>query len=316
MNVMRIGEFAWSRMEPEEGHYDFDWLHRVVDKLGAAGIRDDHVHADLHPAGLADRELSRRSSSCDDDGVPTLPRRARHVCPNSPVYRDHCARIVDADGRGVRPDDRTSSAGRSTTRSIPLTGRGCCCPVCRRQVPGACARVRHHRGAERRLGHRPLEPDLPVVRPDARSRTRDTWHHPSLLSRVGAVHSDSYVDVREAPGRHPAPPDEASGRHGHDADSWASDYGDMNKRSSTWSSSTTTTRWTTCGRRRSGSTSAGRSRAVRSGTPRPNLLERRRSTANGYRSRASAGPTRGCRSRSAARPTSTGSGARTGAARS
>jgi transcriptional regulator with XRE-family HTH domain len=37
-NVMRIGEFAWSRMEPQEGQYDFDWLHLVVDKLGAAGI--------------------------------------------------------------------------------------------------------------------------------------------------------------------------------------------------------------------------------------------------------------------------------------
>ena len=38
MKVMRVGEFAWSRMEPEEGRYDFDWLHTVVEKLGAAGI--------------------------------------------------------------------------------------------------------------------------------------------------------------------------------------------------------------------------------------------------------------------------------------
>jgi beta-galactosidase len=26
----RIGEFAWSRMEPSEGHYDFDWLEHAV----------------------------------------------------------------------------------------------------------------------------------------------------------------------------------------------------------------------------------------------------------------------------------------------
>lgn len=34
MNVMRVGEFAWSRMEPREGEYDFEWLHLVIEKLG------------------------------------------------------------------------------------------------------------------------------------------------------------------------------------------------------------------------------------------------------------------------------------------
>ena len=38
VNVARIGEFAWSRMEPKEGEFDFSWLHEVVDKLYAAGI--------------------------------------------------------------------------------------------------------------------------------------------------------------------------------------------------------------------------------------------------------------------------------------
>ena len=27
----RIGEFAWSRMEPSEGHFDFDWLEKAID---------------------------------------------------------------------------------------------------------------------------------------------------------------------------------------------------------------------------------------------------------------------------------------------
>lgn len=30
LNVVRIAEFAWSRMEPSEGKYDFDWLQRVI----------------------------------------------------------------------------------------------------------------------------------------------------------------------------------------------------------------------------------------------------------------------------------------------
>jgi len=38
MNVMRMGEFAWSTMEPEEGKYAFDWLHGIIEELHAAGI--------------------------------------------------------------------------------------------------------------------------------------------------------------------------------------------------------------------------------------------------------------------------------------
>ena len=34
INVVRIGEFAWAKMEPQEGAYDFSWMHRVMEKLG------------------------------------------------------------------------------------------------------------------------------------------------------------------------------------------------------------------------------------------------------------------------------------------
>jgi len=30
INMVRIGEFAWSRMEPSEGHYDLDWIERAI----------------------------------------------------------------------------------------------------------------------------------------------------------------------------------------------------------------------------------------------------------------------------------------------
>jgi beta-galactosidase GanA len=38
MNVMRMAEFSWSTMEPTEGAYSFQWLHKIIDKLKAAGI--------------------------------------------------------------------------------------------------------------------------------------------------------------------------------------------------------------------------------------------------------------------------------------
>ncbi|WP_293451615.1 beta-galactosidase [Planktotalea sp.] len=36
---VRIGEFAWSRLEPSEGDFQLDWLARAIDVLGAAGLQ-------------------------------------------------------------------------------------------------------------------------------------------------------------------------------------------------------------------------------------------------------------------------------------
>lgn len=36
---VRIGEFAWSRLEPRRGAYDFDWLARAIDTLHGAGLK-------------------------------------------------------------------------------------------------------------------------------------------------------------------------------------------------------------------------------------------------------------------------------------
>jgi beta-galactosidase len=36
---VRIGEFAWSRLEPSRGQFTFDWLDRAIDTLGRAGLK-------------------------------------------------------------------------------------------------------------------------------------------------------------------------------------------------------------------------------------------------------------------------------------
>ncbi len=39
ISFVRIGEFAWSRLEPTRGAYDFGWLDRAIDVLGKAGLK-------------------------------------------------------------------------------------------------------------------------------------------------------------------------------------------------------------------------------------------------------------------------------------
>jgi len=38
INLVRMGEFAWSLFEPQQEHYDWDWLKRAIDILAAHGI--------------------------------------------------------------------------------------------------------------------------------------------------------------------------------------------------------------------------------------------------------------------------------------
>src|SRR5258707_6792416 len=39
VNTVRLGEFAWSLMEPREGHYDFSLFDRAIETLGRHGIK-------------------------------------------------------------------------------------------------------------------------------------------------------------------------------------------------------------------------------------------------------------------------------------
>ncbi len=38
LHMVRLGEYSWSRIEPEEGRYDLDWLERAVNLAGKHGI--------------------------------------------------------------------------------------------------------------------------------------------------------------------------------------------------------------------------------------------------------------------------------------
>src|SRR5919199_1827608 len=38
-NIARLAEFAWSRLEPRQGMFDFAWLDRAIEVLSVRGIR-------------------------------------------------------------------------------------------------------------------------------------------------------------------------------------------------------------------------------------------------------------------------------------
>ena len=92
---VRIAEFAWSRMEPAEGAYEWQWLDDAIATLGAEGLRIVLcTPTPTPPKWLTDRypEVLR----CAEDGLPMKHGSRRHVSLASKTYRRQSARITAA----------------------------------------------------------------------------------------------------------------------------------------------------------------------------------------------------------------------------
>jgi beta-galactosidase len=90
---VRIGEFAWSRMEPEPGRLDFGWLDRAIDTLSKAGLK---VALGTPTATPPRWMLTKHPDmiALDRDGKPRGFGSRRHYCFSHRGYRAECARIV------------------------------------------------------------------------------------------------------------------------------------------------------------------------------------------------------------------------------
>ncbi|MCX5776152.1 MAG: beta-galactosidase [Candidatus Firestonebacteria bacterium] len=93
INMVRLGEYAWSYLEPKEGLYNFKWLHEVI-----AELENNKIAITLctptaappewliagYPEVLAVREDKEQ---CNTD-------IKRSYCPNSPLYRAFSEKIT------------------------------------------------------------------------------------------------------------------------------------------------------------------------------------------------------------------------------
>ncbi|HPC15158.1 MAG TPA: beta-galactosidase [Candidatus Hydrogenedentes bacterium] len=98
INVVRMGEFAWCKFEPEPGRYKFDWLDPVIDALAKAGIATVLGTPTAIPPNWA---YSRQPNILQKNaGGHTLNPGARcHCCKNAPGYQFMCEGIVQEMAR-------------------------------------------------------------------------------------------------------------------------------------------------------------------------------------------------------------------------
>ncbi|MBN1935922.1 MAG: beta-galactosidase [Anaerolineae bacterium] len=86
-NAMSVGIFAWTRLEPDEGRYDFGWLDRIMDMIAAAG---GYVVL-ATPSGARPAWMAQKYPQVlrvrPDGGRNRFGHRHNH-CFTSPIYRE------------------------------------------------------------------------------------------------------------------------------------------------------------------------------------------------------------------------------------
>lgn len=95
LTLVRIGEFAWSRIEPEPGQFDWDWLTRAIETLADAELKIILcTPTATPPKWLVDQMPD--IVAIDEQGRPRGFGSRRHYCFSHQGYREQSRRITTA----------------------------------------------------------------------------------------------------------------------------------------------------------------------------------------------------------------------------
>ena len=130
INTVTLGVFSWSKLEPKDGEYHFEWLEAIIDRLYANGISvilatpsgaRPHWLADRYPEVLRVNEKRQRM---------LFGTRHNH-CMTSPAYREK-----------VRQIDTRLAARFGAHPAVKMWhisneyGGECHCPLCQKAFQG------------------------------------------------------------------------------------------------------------------------------------------------------------------------------------
>jgi len=93
VNIVSLGIFAWSRIQPAEDVWDFEWLDRVIDKLHAGGIQVNLATATASPPPWVSANYPE-TLPADQSGASYWPGSRQHFAPSSLTYRRLAGELV------------------------------------------------------------------------------------------------------------------------------------------------------------------------------------------------------------------------------
>lgn len=95
LHFVRVGEFAWSRIEPQPGRLNWVWLDKAVDEYHKAGLKVVMCTPTATPPAWLVRQHPEILAYDAQGRVREFGSR-RHYDFASPVYREHSRRITQA----------------------------------------------------------------------------------------------------------------------------------------------------------------------------------------------------------------------------
>lgn len=97
LKIVRMGEYAWHKMEPNQETYEWGWLDKIINIFGNEGIQIVlctptsappswmiNAHPDILPVG--------------ENGISKNFGSRRHYCPNNPVFHELTRKLVTEMG--------------------------------------------------------------------------------------------------------------------------------------------------------------------------------------------------------------------------
>jgi len=129
-NVVRLGEFAWCRMEPAENKFTFDWLKRNIDILAREGIS---VLLGTPTAGPPAWLVNAKSPEQDcrmlyEDGTRWEFGGRSLCCVNHPRFIERSRRIAHALGKHFAKNPAVM--GVQIDNELGMYGTRCYCAHC------------------------------------------------------------------------------------------------------------------------------------------------------------------------------------------
>ena len=191
IDTVRIAEFAWHRMEPHPGVFDFSFFHRVTERMHAAGI---HVVLGT-PTATPPRWLGKQYPEIfteREDGNRAEHGGRRHCCSNNPVYNEYSLRIVEKMAQEFA-DDPAVIGWQIDNEIYAGEGGGCFCPICQKKFR---EKLRAQYGTIDALNrawnlnlfsqwYDDFE-DIPAP--------RRAWHNPHLIQAWNIFQNDSHIE--------------------------------------------------------------------------------------------------------------------------